>query len=224
MNIIEHSKQVINSVREKSNRVILFYSTGKDSIALLHMLASTFDEVVVVFMYFVKGLDHIDKYLKDAQKRYPNIKIIQKPHWNLTHVHKGGMYCVSNPDIKLKTLKDIDAEVRMLTDIEWSFFGMKKADSLQRRVMLMTLENEAINKSTQKVYPLSKWKNGEVLRYIKDNNLPLPISYGKKASNGIGFNLDCLLWMRENAPGDLHKFLKEYPMAKVILYKYDKSN
>lgn len=224
MNIIEHSQKVISSVRKKTNRAILFYSTGKDSIALLDMMAKEFDEVVLVFMYFVKGLEHVDIYLKDALKRYPNVKVIQKPHWNLTHVHRNGMYCIANPNIKLKTVKDIDTEVRLQTGIEWTFYGMKKADSLQRRIMMMGYEDEAVNEKTQKVYPLSRWKNGEVLRYIKDNALPSPTIYGKKASNGIGFNLDCLLWMREHYPQDLKRFEQEFPMSKVILWKYDREN
>jgi len=220
---MQHAEKAISSVRQQSNRAILFYSTGKDSIALLDMIAKQFDEVVVVFMYFVKGMDHIERYLRDAQKRYPNITIIQKPHWNLTHVHRNGMYCIANPDIKLKTVKDIDAEVRIQTGIDWVFYGMKKADSLQRRIMLMGYEDETINSKTQKAYPLSRWKNGDVLRYIQYNNLPIPVQYGKKASNGVGFNLDFLLWARENEPNDLDIFLKEYPMAKVILWKYDNS-
>lgn len=223
MNILDHAKEVISSVRQKTNRAILFYSCGKDSIALLDLLSKEFDEVVIVFMYFVKGLDHIDIYLKDALKRYPNVKLIQKPHWNLTHVHKAGLYCRYNPDIKLKTIKDIDAEVRIQTGIDWVFYGMKKADSLQRRLMLMGYENEAISEKTQKAYPLSKWKNKEVLKYIEVNNLPKPIIYGKKASNGVGFNIDFLLWCREHYPGDLDKFYKEFPMSKVILFKHDKN-
>lgn len=186
------------------------------------MLAPKFDEVVLVFMYFVKGLEHTDMFLRDALRRYKNVTVIQKPHWNLTYVHRNGIYCESNPDIKLKTIKDIDKEVREQTGIEWVFYGMKKADSLQRRVMLMGYEQEAINRGTQKAYPLSLWKNKEVLKYIRANNLPEPISYGKKASNGVGFTLDCLLWLRANYPEDLERIYKSYPMSKVILWKYDR--
>ena len=220
--LLDHTHEVIDLVRKKTDQVILFYSCGKDSIALLDLLAKRFDHVTVVFMYFVPGLDHIEMFLRDARIRYPNITIIQKPHWTLTYVHKAGLYCRANPDIKLKKLKDIDQEVRDETGIEWSFFGMKKADSLNRRVMLQNYDMQAVNEKTGKAYPLSLWKNGDVLRYIRDNNLPQPIIYGKKASNGVGFNVDAMLWMRENYPQDYQKIINAYPMAQVILYQHDK--
>ncbi|SUJ19209.1 sulfate adenylyltransferase subunit 2 [Sphingobacterium spiritivorum] len=224
MNIIQHTKEVIRTVRQQTNRAILFYSCGKDSITLIDLMSKEFDEVICVFMYFVKGLDHVEIFIKDLQKRYPNVKVIQKPHWNLTYIHKTGLYCVPDPKIKLKKLKDIDEEVRAETGIEWSFFGMKKADSLHRRVMLMGYENESINEKTQKAYPLSLWRNGEVLAYIKNRNLPSPIIYGKKASNGIGFNVDCLLFLRDRFPGDYERIINAYPMSEVILYQYDQQN
>lgn len=221
MGLLNHTNEVIDLIRKKTDRVMLFYSCGKDSIALLDLLAKKFTHITAVFMYFVPGLDHIEKYIRDARVRYPNVEITQKPHWNLTYIHKDGLYCVPDPDIKLKTLKDINEEVRVETGLEWTFYGMKKADSLQRRVMLMGYEMEAINEKTKNVYPLSHWKNGDVLRYIRDNNLPQPIIYGKKASNGVGFNVDSLLWMRENYPQDYKKIITAYPMAQVILFQYD---
>ena len=49
----------------------------------------------------------------------------------------------------------------------------------------------------------------------------MPIRYSSKASGGVGFNLECYLWMRENAPKDLEKVLKVFPMSGKILFDYD---
>ena len=44
--------------------VILFHSaSGKDSIALLDILAPRFKRVVCVFMYIVKDMEHISRYI-----------------------------------------------------------------------------------------------------------------------------------------------------------------
>lgn len=118
-------------------------------------------------------------------------------------------------------LKDIDESLRLSTGINYSFFGMKKADSLNRRVMLMGYDNQAINYKTGKVYPLSNWKNGDVLKYLKLNKLPDPIQYGKKASNGVGFNIECFLYLREHYPNDLKLIFKTFPQSEQILYEYD---
>lgn len=221
MSLLSHTREVINLVRQKTNRVVLFYSGGKDSIALLDLLAKEFDEVVCVFMYFVKGLEHVDRYMRYIPYRYSNVKLMQVPHWNLTHLLKNGQYCKPQPKVKKITIKDVDESIRLQTGINWVFYGMKKADSLERRLMLNRYENEAISTATNKVYPLSRWKNGDVLKYIQANNLPSPIQYGKKASNGVGFNIDCFLYLREHYPADLQKIITAFPESEIILHNYD---
>lgn len=170
-------------------------------------------------MYFVKDLEHIDKFLNWAKAKYNNITILQVPHWNLTYILRSGVYCVANPNIKLLKVADIDNAIRIKTRLSYSFYGMKKADSLNRRLMLNTYE-EAISE-TNKIYPLSDWTNKEVLAYMKAKGLPEPVRYSKKASGGVGFNEDCYLWLRENYPNDLQKILKAFPMSEKILWDYD---
>ena len=47
----------------------------------------------------------------------------------------------------------------------------------------------------------------------------------KKASNGIGFNIDCFTWLNEHYPQDLEKIYAVFPMSERILfeqnYKHD---
>ena len=62
----------------------------------------------------------------------------------------------------------------------------------------------------------------DILSYMRTAKLPAPVIYGKGASNGIGFNLDCFLWLRENCPGDLVKIYAEFPLSKRILFEYDR--
>ena len=100
MTPIDHANEVISLVRQKTDRAILFYSCGKDSEVLLDLMAPHFKEIVCVFMYFVKGLDHIDNYLQAAKSRYTNIKIMQVPHWNLSRALRIGHFCVANTQVK----------------------------------------------------------------------------------------------------------------------------
>lgn len=115
-------------------------------------------------------------------------------------------------------LADIDNSIKIQTGIKYSFLGMKKADSLNRRLMLNTFEN---GESNGKVYPLQDWTNKDVLSYMKIKKLPQPIRYSAKASGGVGFNLDCFLFLREKYPDDLKKILKAFPMSEKILWDYD---
>ena len=73
-------------------------------------------------------------------------------------------------------------------------------------------------------YPLAELTNKEVLAYLRAHKLPAPVSYGKGASNGLGFNLGCFRWMRENCPGDLEKIYQKFPLSRRILFEYDRRN
>lgn len=220
MTPIDHANEVIASVRERTDRAILFYSCGKDSEVLLDLMAPHFKEIVCVFMYFVKGLDHVESNLRAVKVRYNNVRIMQVPHWNLSRALRIGFCCVPNPNVKILSLKDVDNAVRLKTGISYSFYGMKKADGMQRRIMLRGYENEAIS-STNKIYPLSHWKKSDVLAYIKARHLPEPIAYTKEAGNGLWFDAKCFNYLRDHYPQDLEKIYCVWPLARNILLRYD---
>ena len=183
-------------------------------------MAPHFKEIVCVFMYFVKGLDHIDNYLRAVKARYANVTILQVPHWTLTRVLRCGLYCIPNPNVKLLSLKDVDESVRMKTGISYSFYGMKQSDGMNRCLMLRGYENEAIS-NTNKVYPLSKWKKSDVMAYIKAKKLPEPISYNKNKSQGLTFLPEVFDYLRRHYPQDLEKIYKVFPLSRNILLRHD---
>lgn len=138
-----------------------------------------------------------------------------------TSIRKYGDYCKPEPGVKVETLQDVDRKVKAATGIQWSFYGMKQADSLQRRLMMDTYDLEAISTKTQKAYPLSFWRDKEVLRYIEARKLPKPINYGSKArSNGVGFDIEVFLWLKRHYPQDLQKIIERFPESEVILKQH----
>lgn len=221
--MLKHSEKIIEQLKQKTNEVILFHSmSGKDSIALLDLLYPHF-EVTCVFMYIVKDLQHINRYMNYINTQYPNVKIIQIPHFGVySYIKSGYLGCKENPKQKQYNLADLTEMVREKTGIEWAVFGFKQSDSMNRRLMLRTYEDEAINDKSKKVYPLSKYKNKDILHYIQQNNLITPESYGKHQSSGTSIDdLEYLLFLREKFPNDLKKIFAEYPLAERKLYEYD---
>jgi sulfate adenylyltransferase subunit 2 len=170
-------------------------------------------------MYFVKGLEHIEKYIRWAKAKYPGIDVDQIPHWNLTYILKSGMFCTMNPKIRILRLKDVDNAIRLKYGANYTFYGMKKADSMNRRIMLKAYENYENN---GKVYPLADWSQKDVISYMRQHNLPEPVRYSKKASGGVCFDIACFLWMRENYPQDLQKVLSVFPASEKILFEHDR--
>lgn len=221
--MLEHSKQIIKQLKQKTSKLILFHSmSGKDSIALLDLLYPHF-EVTCVFMYVVKDLQHINRYMHFINSRYPKAKVIQVPHFGVySYIKTGYLGCKQNPKQKQYSLADLTEIIREKTGVEWAVFGFKQSDSMNRRLMLRTYEDEAINEKSKKAYPLSKYKNKDILHYIQQNNLITPESYGKHQSSGTSIDdLEYLLFLRNKFPDDLKKIIAEYPLAERKLYEYD---
>lgn len=215
---------VIKTIAARTDRAILFHSaSGKDSIALLDLMSPYFKEIICVYMYVVKDLSHINRYINYAQKKYPNAKFIQIPHFAVySYIRSGYMGCVQNEKQKQYTMAQLTDIVREKYGIEWAFFGFKQSDSLNRRVMLRTYEDKATNEKTKKCYPLSPYKNGDVLKYIDKQGIIKPERYGKAASQGCNItDLDYLLYLRDKFPADLNRVLSEYPLVERILFEHD---
>jgi len=220
MNKIQSAHSVIDTVRKETGSCIVFCSLGKDSIVTLDLLYPKFDRIVCVFMYFVKGLRHIDGWIRWVKKKYPKVEFMEIPHWNLTYILRGGMYSVEQPKIRLLKLSDVVDAVRKKTELEYCFLGMKKADGMNRNLMLKTYESKNyINNGM--AYPLADWTQKDVLAYMKQHGLPEPVRYSLKASSGVGFNPDCMLWLREHFPDDLERIYKVFPMSERVLFEYD---
>ena len=216
--------QIIKQLSEKTDRVILFHSgTGKDSIMLADLLSKHFEEVVCVFMYLVKGLEYENRYIKWTEKKYPNLKFIQTPHYALPSFIRNGYLGIEKIDKFPKTsIKQIDEKIRKSTGIEYSIYGFKKVDGITRRLMLNDL-SDGIHPKTKKCYPLKDLKNSDVLNYIKDNNLIEPFNYGTtKPSSGCDISTpEFQDYLRKNYPSDLEKIYRQFPLAPTILFKYD---
>jgi sulfate adenylyltransferase subunit 2 len=219
MKILGQTIKSIDRIREQTDTAVLFCSFGKDSLVLLDLLYPRFDKVICVFMYFVKGLEHIEKYIRWAKVRYPGIIVDQVPHWNLSYIFNSGMFCTMNPKVKILRMTDIDRAIKLKYDTGYIFYGMKKADSMNRRVMLNTYVNYEAH---GKVYPLADWKQKDVLSYMKQNKLPEPVRYSKNKSGGVGLNIECFLWMRENCPQDLKRVLRAFPLSEKLLFEHDR--
>ena len=61
----------------------------------------------------------------------------------------------------------------------------------------------------------------DILAYMRQHALPEPVRYSLKASSGVGFNLDCMLWLKENYPQDLQRIYRVFPMSERILFEYN---
>jgi len=221
-----YSLDCIKKVAAQTNNVILFHSAnGKDSIALLDMCYPYFKKIVCVYMYMVKDLDHINAYISWAKAKYPTIEFMQVPHYVLSqYIRDGYMGITPDRTQRVYQLKNIVEMTKKNTGIAWAIFGFKQSDSMNRRLMLRSYADEHICEPTKNAYPLSKYKNKDVLAYIKHRKLIQPTKYGNGQSQGNDVtNLPFLMYCRWNYPNDYKKIIAVFPDAERIVFEYENS-
>ena len=220
----------IDFVAGQTDECILMCSLGKDSLVTLDMIAPRFKRVYAYFMYFVKDLEHINRWISWVKARYKNVDFEQIPHWNLTYILRSGLYCTPHPKQKLLKLADVIKALRLKHNCQWVFLGMKKADGMNRNLMITRFKDNHYTDNYQ-AYPLAEFSQKQILSYMLMHRIPEPVQYGLavssdsatvgKASNGIGFNKECLLWMRKYYPNDVEKIFTVFPLARRVLLEWD---
>lgn len=224
--MLERAKEVIERIAQETDSILLFHSlSGKDSIVMLDLCYGKFKRIVCVYMYLVPNLEHIARYYAYAKKKYPNIEFVQVPHYGYYSMVKTGFLGIKqNEKQRLWTLSDITDKLRIKLDIEWACYGFKQSDSLNRRLMLRSYRDDgmlAISWKGKKFYPLSTYKNKDMLDYIQANRLKSPETYGGKGQScGCDItSVEYLSYLQSYFPGDLEKIYQVFPYARVILSK-----
>lgn len=225
MQELKRAREIIDDVSKETDSILLFHSlSGKDSIVLLDLCYKKFKRVIVVFMYLVKDLEHIMRYYNYAKAKYPNIEFVQVPHYALfNYIKTGYMGIKQNTKQRQWTLSDITDKLREKIGVEWACYGFKQSDSLNRRLMLRSYTDgkEAINWKTKKFYPLSTYKNKEIMGFILDHRLKNPEVCGtNKQSSGVDIeDVEYQKYLKELFPEDLEKIYKVFPMARIVMLK-----
>lgn len=225
MQELKRAREIIDDVSKETDSILLFHSlSGKDSIVLLDLCYKKFKRVIVVFMYLVKDLEHIMRYYNYAKAKYPNIEFVQVPHYVLfNYIKTGYMGIKQNTKQRQWTLADVTDKLREKLGVEWACYGFKQSDSLNRRLMLRSYTDgkEAINWKTKKFYPLSTYKNKEIMDFILDHRLKNPEVCGtNKQSSGVDIeDVEYQKYLKELFPADLEKIYKVFPMARIVMLK-----
>jgi 3'-phosphoadenosine 5'-phosphosulfate sulfotransferase (PAPS reductase)/FAD synthetase len=215
---------ILQKVRQETDSLILFTSlTGKDSILLTYYAAQIFTRVVCVYMYIVKDLRHVLKYQAYFENRFEHVHYIHVPHYVLaSHIKVGFLGMSQDKKQKNYSLAQLNTMVCEKVKIDWTCFGMKQNDSMNRRLQLRGYEDNAICRKSKKVYPLSELTNKQVLGLIDINHLPKPIKYNNRPSQGQDIDdIKYLLWLQNYYPADLLKTFEVYPGTRELIYRYE---
>jgi phosphoadenosine phosphosulfate reductase len=227
---------MLQEARARTPSCLVFYSGGKDSLAMMDILVRVFDRVDGVFMYFVPGLECIEEKLEYARQRW-GVTIHQYPHWCLSRILLAGVYRlvgmrqvfggvfneylpdgssgklrVNSEGIPELSLNDIYEMVKLDTGIGLIATGAKRADSLWRRKMLGNWGNRP-----DIIYPLKNWNKPDVYAYLMARQIPIPDGT-QGSSTGIDLTQKSLLWLHDEHPRDFDKICEIFPLAEAVVW------
>ena len=225
VNKFAQSLTLIRHVRQQTDTAVLFYSSGgKDSIALLDMVSPLFNKVILVYMYLIKDLDHINIYLDWAKKKFRNVEVMQVPHFVLSTINTFGFFCEPDEAEKEKKESDIIKGIVEKTGVPFVIHGMKGVDGYMKRMRLKKFakdNNGMFISPINVVYPLALWTNKEVLRYIQAKNLIKPMTYGYQSiCYGLSFDYEVLIYLKNNFNADYKKMMEAFPYFEHVMYDY----
>lgn len=219
MSKVNKSRYIISQVIKKSDNgtCCLFYSGGKDSLAVLDLIKDRFSKIYCIYLYLVKNPEYMQEYFL-LLKKHPNVELIQLPHPILAGALNNGVFQVASASksrgVEI-SFTDIERYVMAKTSSRIFFYGYKKIDSLSRRSMFNALLEDCIvvtKAKTIQCFPLGYWKGSEVRSYLKHRGINKTQTTTNTHSSGMNFKPENLLWLKDNFPTDYVRLRNTFPL------------
>lgn len=215
----------IRRLRYETNEIAVGFSCGKDSVATLDLCCEWFDRVLPFYMFIIPGLSFHRQYIAYMAERYASKcprGIVEVPHWALSRRFQ---HAALRPDeyrgrwCPKLNLRDVELKIAKEYGYTWFAYGIKKADSLERRAMLN--KDSGIILASHRGFPLADWSHRAVTQYLRSKNLPLSPEYaymGRSYGGALeGEELDV---MEKHFPGDWQRILERFPYAEAELFRW----
>jgi 3'-phosphoadenosine 5'-phosphosulfate sulfotransferase (PAPS reductase)/FAD synthetase len=228
---------VLDEARSKSDSAIVFYSGGKDSRVIADLASRTFDRLVLVFMYFVKGLSFCEEMLSEATTRY-RAEVRQYPHLAMTRAYRDRVFCWPNwsatggydknrkltaahmakigqnevPELGLRDIYDL---AKSDMGIPVIIHGAKKCDSSFRRRYLQSVAHW-----TDVYYPIVNWSKHDVLAFCAARGIKVPEQRSRKAAiSGLCLVESELVSLFEDHPEDFKRLEEVFLYARAAVMR-----
>jgi hypothetical protein len=226
MNVSNNSppsgERVIAAIRQKTDTVMLSFSTGKDSIAAWLALRPHFKRIVPVYLYPVPGL----RFVEDSLCYYENYfetHIIRLPHpslWrmltNYTFMPPERCNYIDSIGIIEPTFDEMvkeAAEIAGLKGEVWQALGVRAADSPVRRASIV--KYGAINHNRKTFLPVWDWNKERLINGITAAGVKLPVDYKWFGRSFDGIDRRFTQGLKKYAPDDYQTVLSWFPLADI---------
>ena len=209
----------LKEAKEYSDRVLVAFSGGKDSLMTLDLCKRIFKKVECFYMYLVPGLKCIEEPIEMHCEKN-KVKLHKLPHFNLSQYFKRGIYAPRIRADRFRYLKqrDIEEYLRKICGIHWIAYGHRMDDSISRRFYLRKCGVN--NWKHLRLFPLYNYRKSEVMDYLKYRKIKFKITrFGaekRKRTTGFDLTSRSILWLKENHPNDYQKVVEFFPDIESI--------
>jgi len=222
MRHVEDAAARLEKARDGEKSILVSYSGGKDSLAVMDLAVRVFGapNVKAFMMEAVPGLRYTAEIAATLQRNH-GIALILVPHWAMLNAIGDLNFCdgrTINPKqfrvcLNAK-LADIHAMSRNRSGIHTIATGYKRADSLWRRRTM------SIPSAMQDICcPLADWNRRQVVEYLQNRKIPIPADMGgsKYLKNGVGLETRSVCWLHDNMPDDFEKLEQVFPYVGAFI-------
>jgi len=234
-NIQLHGKRLVAEYRRQyGNRTVIAFSRGKDSIATALWLRSVGMEVVPVHYDMVPGLPFIDESIAYYERTLFGRRILRFPHPSCYHFLNSTLYQTPgtaqvieaanlvNP-VAQSWYRDINGwccDVEGIDDEVLTANGMRARDSPARWVSFK--RHGAIRIGAGVWCPIWQYRKQDVVGAIERSTISLPVDYDLFGRTFDGLDARFLVPLKRNCPEDWQALLAWYPLAVMVIWKYER--
>lgn len=216
---------VINAAKERGIReVIVAYSSGKDSLAVLDLCFKHFERVAPYFMYILPGLSFQEVHLQYVEKRY-SLEVIRVPDWRLCKLLRGSVArhpTQASASLPSVSWGDVENHIRSRTGLHWVASGESIYDSMNRRGMIVS-SSSGVDIPRGHIYPVGFWKRREIESYLSHNQITIPCEYRvmTKGRSFGGILPDQIFDIKKHYPEDYERLKELFPLIETQAIRHE---
>jgi len=211
----------VKQLAKVTDHVVVSFSGGKDSLAVLALCKRFIPQVSAVFFYKFPNLTFEQDYLARVG-RMLKVTIEQYPAPSLIALLQSGTYgsdrirgtgAIVEPPwwrSKARESKMLNAFLLRSTGASYAAVGIKKYDTLVRYHTIYK-QFGFMNTRDHIAYPVIDWKDSEVWSYIRLNRLPVNPIYARTGRSFGTLTPASLKAVRDLFPKDFKKIEALYP-------------
>ena len=210
--------RAVRTAATVSRRVLVGYSGGKDSAALLDLCVKHFDQVEVFFLYLVRGLEFQEATLRHVESKY-GVRVHRVPHFMLSEFLRYGTFRLEDFDTPIVTTREVYDYVREQTGCHWIACGERIADSIVRRAMIK--RSGSVDMARGRFFPLAEWNKADVLAYIRQHKLHVGAESHKLGFSFRGLDGADMAKIRDAYPEDFERIRRWFPLVEGSVKQHE---